>query len=54
MGTTRTARPLWLPAAPNATPAPAPPVPEMPKTQAIPEQGRKLRLLDRITGLSKN
>ncbi len=38
----------------ESTPAPAPPVAEMPKTEAIPERGRKLRLLDRITGLSKS
>jgi hypothetical protein len=37
----------------KSAPATAPTVAEMPKTEAIPEPGRKLRLLDRITGLSK-
>jgi hypothetical protein len=37
-----------------AEPAAAASAAEMPKTDAIPEPGRKLRLLDRITGLSKS
>ncbi|MBX9590729.1 MAG: hypothetical protein K2X43_15580 [Hyphomonadaceae bacterium] len=41
------------PADPAVAPLAAPPAAEMPQTAAIPEERRKLRLLDRITSLSK-
>jgi hypothetical protein len=49
-------RPQPEPATAAAAPSPpaAPAAAEMPQTAAIPEQGRKMRLLDRITGVGKN
>jgi hypothetical protein len=42
-----------MPAPADPAPAAAPSAAEMPQTAAIPEQRRRLRLLDRITGLGK-
>ncbi len=47
------ALPPQSPPAPAPSPAPTPVAAEMPQTAAIPGEGRKVRLLDRITGLGK-